>query len=100
MKDKHIQWKQIQAGQLRPYADSIYEYEITTNIKGMLYNETDEEYDKIKEFCTEILYPSKNEGGGGFNGSCSFPHGLNSYYKFVKRDRGSYHYIVCQPYTG
>ena len=90
MKEQKITYKCLQAGQVRPYADSIYEYELETTLH----------ITEVKRFCTLFLRPSKIEHAGRFDGSCSFPHGLNSYYKFTKKSDTNYHYIVCSPYTG
>ena len=89
MKNK-IGWNILESGQQRPYADSIYKYEIESE----LYE------GKIKEFCVKFLCPATHEGGGGFSGACSFPHGLDSYYSFEKISENKYRYKVCQPYTG
>ena len=63
---KSITWKVIQAGQLRAYADSVYEYEIETKIHE----------NQVKKFCFNFLkrVDSKNKGHQ-FNGSCNFPFG-------------------------
>ena len=90
MIEQTIAWKNLHYGQIRPYADSIYEYEIKTTLHK----------DEVKRFCTLFLRPSKIEHAGRFDGSCNFPHGLNSYYKFTKLSENKYHYIVCGPYTG
>lgn len=90
MKEQKITWKTLHDGQMRLCADSVYEYEIFTDLRES----------SVKEFCTKFLRPSKIEFAGCFNGSCSFPHGLNSYFKFTKKDDNKYYYIVCEPYTG
>lgn len=92
---KLVEVSTIRSGQVRPYADSIYEYMVTSDL--------DEDY--VKLYCTTILHPSKNEGGGTWNGSCNFPHGLNSFYSFKKMEKTektfyNYKYMVCEPYTG
>jgi len=84
-----IEWTIKRQGQVRPYADSVYEYEIESDLKEA----------KVRKFCTEILKPSENIGSG-FTGACSFPFGLNSYYSFWKTGDNSYNYKVCCPYTG
>ncbi len=84
-----ISWEVIRAGQVRAYADSIYEYKICS--------ESPEK--RVEEFCTKILEPAKHKGTN-FSGSCNFPHGLESFYSFSKIDENIYHYLVCRPYTG
>ncbi len=84
-----ISWEVIRAGQPRPYADSIYEYKV--------YSESSEQ--RILAYCTRILRPAEHKGSN-FSGSCDFPHGLSPFYAFKKIVGNTYHYIVCQPYTG
>jgi len=88
---KTISWKVLRAGQVRPYADSVYEYEIESNIHE----------NQVKEFCFTFLkrVNSKNKGNN-FSGNCSFPYGLSAYYQFTKVEEGKYLYTVCNPYTG
>ncbi len=88
--EKEISWDIKHSGQVRLHADSIYRYEVSSNLSE----------EEVKRFCTTFLYPSKNEGGGTFNGSCDFPHGLDSFYKFEKIGDNKYEYTICRPYTG
>lgn len=87
---REIKWEVKRSGQVRSHADSIYEYEVETALP---------EYE-VKRFCTSFLKPSKHEGGGSFSGACSFPHGMDSFYKFEKLEDNKYRYTVCSPYTG
>ncbi|MCK5015678.1 MAG: hypothetical protein KAS32_01285 [Candidatus Peribacteraceae bacterium] len=88
---KTVSWKILQAGQLRSYADSIYEYEIESTIHE----------NRIKEFCFQFLKKvDPKHKGNQFNGSCNFPFGLSSFYSFTKIEDNKYHYKVCSPYTG
>lgn len=88
---KTISWQVLQAGQIRPYADSIYEYEVKTEIHE----------NQVKEFCFNFLKRvSPKNKGHDFSGSCNFPYGMNSYYTFRKKEENTYMYKVCCPYTG
>jgi len=87
-----IRWQIIRVGQLRLYADSIYEYRIESELHENL----------IKNFCIKVLRPCSIEGRVGteqFDGSCSFPHGLQPYYRFRKIEENIYEYVVCEPFT-
>ena len=87
---KTISWKIIASGQPAPYRDSIFKAEIHSTLHPMT----------VKNFCTMYLRPSSNEYASGvFNGSCGFPFGLNSYYRFRETRKGVYEYTVCEPYT-
>jgi hypothetical protein len=91
MKDFEIKVEVLKYGQVAPYKDSVYEYRIKTTLP---------EFD-VKSFCVKFLKPATHEVESGcFNGSCSFPFGLENYYKFSKTGDDSYYYIVCSPYTG
>lgn len=81
--------EKLKAGQVRKYGDSIYEYRIVS----------DEPVEAVKSHCTTKLRPSKNESPNGhYGGSCGFPFGLESYFKFKKESEGVYLYTVCEPY--
>lgn len=81
----------LKSGQVRPYADSIYQYEVESNLSES----------ETKRLCTSFIRRSAfEEPNGKYNGSCGFPHGLNSYYKFTKQVYEKYLYTVCEPYTG
>jgi len=86
-----IEWKRIRGGQVRPYADTIYEYEIISEMRE----------EEVKRFCKTFLGACKNEGSC-FNGSCGFPFGLEPYCKFEKDEEveNKYNYKICYPYTG
>jgi len=88
---KTISWKVLKSGQVAPHKDSIYKFEIETDIHE----------NQVKEFCFTFLHRvnSKNKGNQ-FNGSCNFPFGLSPFYSFSKLENNKYHYIVCRPYTG
>jgi len=79
----------IRGGQLRPYADSVYEYEIESTLDPK----------ETENHCTAKVKPCQNKGSD-FSGSCSFPFGLNSFYSFSKIAENKYNYKVCEPYTG
>lgn len=90
-----IKFEYLKSGQQRSYQDSIYEVELRST----------KNFDFVKRFCTKFLIPCEIEGGGSFNGACSFPHGLNPYYSFKQLDDDPdglrvYSYKVCKPYTG
>lgn len=90
----------IKYGQMGQYKDSIYEYKIISKLNNKL----------IERYCTTKLRPCKNNKQNGcFTGSCGFPFGLESYYKFVHIDtiisengkevlESIYLYTVCEPY--
>ena len=82
--------KNIRGGQVRPYADSIYQYKITS----------DKPEEKVEEHCAKEVHRCSNKlQGGCFTGSTGFPFGLDSYYKFNKMSDGKFSYTVCEPYT-
>lgn len=86
---KELKVTALQEGQMRPYQDSIYRYKVESNF--------DEK--RVKDFCTVVLRKCENElANGSFDGACSFPFGLNSYFRFIKKSEGEYEYTVCQPY--
>jgi len=87
-----IEWQVLRAGQPRPYADSIYEYVIKSKLPESF----------IKNFCTKVLKPCdipSKAGNEQFTGSCGFPYGLDSFYKFKQEAEGIYKYVVCEPFT-
>lgn len=86
-----IQVIKVQGGQIASYKDSIYEF----IVQSYLHEEQVEELCKL--YCRNSTHKVKN---GNFNGSCSFPFGLESFYKFERIGYGVYRYIVCEPYTG
>ena len=91
MSNFKIEVEQLRYGQVGPYKDSVYEFVIKTDLP---------EHD-VKRFCTTFLRGGKHQvDSGKFDGNCSFPFGLESYFKFHKKDDGSYYYITCHPYTG
>lgn len=81
----------LSSGQVRPYADSIYTYEIESNLGD----------EQTKRLCTTFIRRSTNEKPGGrYDGGSGFPFGLESFFKFAKIKDGEYRYTVCEPYTG
>ena len=83
--------KNIRYGQVASYKDSIYEYEVISEVPES----------EVEKHCITEVKPCKNKSqGSSFHGSCSFPFGLNSYYKFNKVADNTYRYTVCSPYTG
>lgn len=84
---KYIIIRCLHDGQVAAYKDSIYSYEIESDMSAGL----------VKHFCTRKLKKAEHEGTD-FSGSCSFPFGLNPFYSFTKTGDNSYKYIVCQPY--
>lgn len=79
----------IQLGQVGPYKDSIYKFKVISDLP----------LSEVKEFCTKTLRRSKNESPNGcYTGSCGFPFGLSSYFRFKKVAEGEYEYTVCEPY--
>ena len=89
-----VRWDLIRAGQVSAHKDSIYEYKV--------YSDRPEA--QVKTFCTTILEPYAGHEAADdkaqFNGSCSFPYGLESFYAFRKLAENTYYFIVCRPYTG
>ena len=78
------------SGQVRPYGDSVYDFEITS---GMSPGE-------ILALCKKYLYNSNNrKDDATHNGSCGFPFGLESFFSFVKIGENKYRYTVTEPYT-
>ena len=67
----------LQYGQPRPYADSIYEFEI----------ESDQPETIVKNFCTKVLYP--------YNDSKEW---YGDKMTFTKIDDNKYRYKVVSPY--
>lgn len=84
-----ITYETIRAGQVGPYKDSVHKFKVTSDLPEA----------EVKRFCTETLMRSNNQSNSGcYNGSCGFPFGLSSYFRFVKLEEGVYEYMVCQPY--
>ena len=81
----------IHAGQPRPYADSFYEYVITTNQKysGEL----------IKSICTKVLRPCKQTKEEWQKGKGDMGSYFEGYYTFEKIDDYKYRYYKLEPYT-
>lgn len=81
----------VQGGQVASYKDSIYRFIVQCFLPE----------EQVEELCKLYCRNSNNKlQGGNFNGSCSFPFGLNSFYRFNKLAYGVYEYTVCEPYTG
>lgn len=91
MADKYIKWEVLTSGQVGEYKDSIYEFEIESNLPPA----------EVKRFCLDFLSSAENEvTSGTFDGACGFPFGLETYYMFSLMAEGNYKYVVCKPYTG
>jgi len=84
--------KTICAGQVRSYADSIYKYEIKSPLDI-------EHVEAVARDRIDRLHKVTNKGWC-FSGSCSFPFGLEPYFRLSKDGDGSYTLLICQPYTG
>ena len=77
----------IREGQSRPYADSEYEYLVTSDCPEFV----------VKEFCTKVLRPKNQEHKDwDRNDINSFFRG---YYTFEKKGENTYRYYVREPYT-
>jgi hypothetical protein len=82
--------KNIQYGQPRAYADSLYVYSILAPAEA-----TDAE---VWAYC-QTVYACKNRADNQrHDGSCGFPFGLQSYGSLKKESATTYRYSVTQPY--
>ena len=86
-KGQYISIKCVSSGQVAAYKDSIYAYEIESDMREF----------EVKDFCIRQLKKAEHEGSN-FSGCCAFPFGLNSFYSFTKIGANSYRYRVCDPY--
>ena len=81
-----FQVEEIRAGQPRAYADSEYEYHITSNCNEFT----------VKQFCTKILRPcSQTRNEWNTKEASSYFRG---YYEFSKIDENKYRYYKKEPY--
>lgn len=85
---KTVESKQTKNGQVGKYKDSIYQWVITSQ----------EPEDKVREHCQTLMKSENEHPNGNFGGSCNFPFGLNSYFKFTNNNDGTFTYTVCVPY--
>ena len=79
----------LQCGQARPYADSIYDYIVTS----------DEPERTVKEFCTKVLLPHSqpyDEWEPFSEDPSSYFYG---YHTFEKIKDNKYRYRVVMPFT-
>ena len=79
----------LRYGQPKPYADSEYEYILTT--------EHMPEY-HVKEYCTKVLRPCSQtytEWNSNIRNAANYFHG---YYKFEKLEQNKYRYFVLEPF--
>lgn len=82
----------IRAGQVRAYADSVYEYHIVT------VHEVGDE--RLWEECQEIHKTGYRKDDEKHTGHCGFPFGLNSFGSLVRLGPNKWRYTVTEPYTG
>ena len=87
--EEKFEVKEISGGQLRPYADSVYVYEV----------KSEEPKEEVEKYCMKEVHHSGHKGSD-FSGSCDFPFGLSSFYSFFEKAPGIYTYKVCEPYAG
>ena len=87
-----IQHVTVSEGQVRPYADSVYIYDVTAP-EGA----TDEQ---VWEACQTLRKCANRDQNRGHNGSCSFPYGMQSFGSLKPIEGNSYRYSVTEPYTG
>ena len=82
----------LQAGQQKPYQDSVYYYKI--------YSDLDAE--KVLELARKHISKlgDTTNKGSCFSGSCNFPFGLETYYSFAKVKNNEFDLKICHPYTG
>nr|DAI19564.1 MAG TPA: hypothetical protein [Caudoviricetes sp.] len=76
----------IKAGQPRPYADSEYQYVITSDCGE--YN--------VKAFCTKVLRP-KNQAYKDWDRDSAASY-FAGYYTFEKTGENTYKYRVIEPF--
>lgn len=83
--------KCLRSGQPRPYADSIYEYDVTT---------TPGTSDEAWELCQSLCIAKNRRDGASHDGACGFPFGLQSYGSLRKlNEHGTkWNYRVTSPY--
>ena len=80
---------EIRGGQPREYADSDYEYLITS----------DQPEKAVKRFCTGFLKPHKQAKENWKRYTEDTPSYFRGYYEFEKRDTHTYWYHVHIPYA-
>ena len=78
----------IREGQPRPYADSDYEYVITSNLGEWV----------VKRFCTSVLLPCKQEKKDWKPYSEDASSFFYGYYEFTKTATNTYRYHVHKPF--
>lgn len=79
--ENFIKWTVNQSGQPRPYADSIYDFTIQSNLPK----------DVVEQFCKQFVF------------KCTSKHNdikewWESYYTFIEKGDGTYNYHVVSPY--
>lgn len=80
----------LQCGQPRPYADSVYKYDITTDPQA-----SDAE---VWAYCQSFRPANHRRDGMRHDGSCGFPFGLDSYGSLRKMGSTTWRYEVTEPY--
>lgn len=82
--------KVIHAGQPRPYADSVFKFEVVASPDA-----TDEQ---VWAHCQTLRRASNRDDRQRHDGSCGFPYGLSSYGSLNKRSATVWSYEVTEPY--
>lgn len=86
MKEYNFQVEIIRAGQPRKYADSEYEYVVTSDQPEFV----------VKQFCTGVLRPKKQTyKDWDKNNASSY---FSGYYTFGKIGDNAYRYYVKEPF--
>lgn len=82
--------KTLRYGQVRPYADSIYDYIV----------ESEQPEFVVKNFCTKVLQPNTQEYNDWKPYNKDPSSYFAGYYDFRKVKDNTYSYHVVIPYTG
>jgi hypothetical protein len=86
MLKRFLEVETTRSGQPRPYADSEYEYAITSDFPGFI----------VENFCTKVLQPktqAKQDWDKGGAGSY-----FAGYYTFKDLGDGKFRYYVFEPF--
>lgn len=85
-----ISKKCLRGGQLFPYGDSVYDYEIEISEPAS--------DDEVWKLCQTFKRAYHRDDNQKHNGHCGFPFALDSYGSLKRTGETSYRYTVTEPY--